>query len=140
MQRFLLWCAVFLGLYAGIGFAYHVYLSRHPRKVVVAVDTSYPMHMVWAQIPATLATIETQRYTQFSLITDKARVHSWQPRLTWDARQPYAPRAFSQMLDRQTYPELAEADEVYVLTNAEPRAIAAGTLRLRFVQLQPTAP
>ena len=32
MKAFLVWCVVFFGLYAGLSWAYHVYLTRHPRK------------------------------------------------------------------------------------------------------------
>jgi len=44
-----------------------------------------------AQVPATLATLQQRRYTQFSLITDKAKIHAWQPQLALGALQPYAP-------------------------------------------------
>src|SRR5215470_29316 len=81
MKQFLLWCAMFCGLYGVLSSAYHLHLTRHPRKVLVAVDTSFPMQAVWSQVPDTLAAIQAQRYTLFSLITDKARVHPWQSRL-----------------------------------------------------------
>ena len=118
MQPFLVWCALLGSLYAGLAGAYHVYLTHYPRHVVVALDTSYPMHTVWSQVPATLATIQQRRYTQFSLITDKAKLHSWQPTLTLGALQPYAPRALVSLLDPHTYPALCTADQIYVVTNA----------------------
>jgi len=140
MQQFLLWCAVFCGLYGVLSSAYHLHLTRHPRRVLVAVDTSFPMQAVWSQVPDTLATIQVQRYTLFSLITDKARIHSWQPRLELGHPQPYAPRTLAQMLDLHRYPEMAVADQIYVVTNAINSAALAADKRWHIVQLQPLAP
>ena len=100
MKQFLLWCAVFLGLYGVLSSAYHLYLTRYPRRVLVAVDTSFPMQAAWSQVPGTLAILQAQRYTLFGLITDKVRIHPWQSRLELGHLQPYAPRALAQMLDR----------------------------------------
>jgi len=140
MKQFLLWCAVFCGLYGVLSSAYHLHLTRHPRRVLVAVDTSFPMQAVWSQVPDTLAAIQAQRYTLFSLITDKARVHPWQPRLELGHLQPYAPRTLAQMLDRHRYPEMAVADQIYVVTNASNSAALAEDKRWHMVQLQPLAP
>lgn len=140
MKPFLFWCVVFLGSYGVLSSVYHLHLTRHPRKVLVAVDTSFPMQAVWSQVPATLAGFQAQRYTLFSLITDKARVHPWQPRLELGQLQPYAPRALAQMLDRHRYPELAAADQIYVVTNASNSAALAAGRHWHIVQLQPLAP
>ena len=120
--------------------AYHLYLTRHPRKVLVAVDTSFPMQAVWSQVPDTLATLQAQRYTLFGLITDKVRIHPWQSRLELGHLQPYAPRTLTQMLDQHRYPEIAAADQIYVLTNAANSAALAEDKRWHIVQLQPLAP
>ena len=140
MKPFLLWCVVFLGLYGVLSSAYHLHLTRHPRKVLVAVDTSFPMQAVWSQVPDTLATLQAQRYTLFGLITDKVRIHPWQSRLELGHLQPYAPRALAQMLDQQRYPEIAAADQIYVVTNASNSAALAADKRWHIVQLQPWAP
>ena len=140
MKQFLLWCAVFCGLYGVLSSAYHLHLTRHPRRVLVAVDTSFPMQAVWSQVPDTLAAIQAQRYTLFSLITDKARIHPWQPRLELGHLQPYAPRTLAQMLDLHRYPEMAVADQIYVVTNAINSAALAADKRWHIVQLQPLAP
>ena len=140
MKQFLLWCAVFCGLYGVLSSAYHLHLTRHPRRVLVAVDTSFPMQAVWSQVPDTLAAIQAQRYTLFGLITDKARVHPWQPRLELGHLQPYAPRTLAQMLDLHRYPEMAVADQIYVVTNAINSAALAADKRWHIVQLQPLAP
>ena len=140
MKQFLLWCAVFCGLYGVLSSAYHLHLTRHPRRVLVAVDTSFPMQAVWSQVPDTLAAIQAQRYTLFSLVTDKARIHPWQPRLELGHLQPYAPRTLAQMLDLHRYPEMAVADQIYVVTNAINSAALAADKRWHIVQLQPLAP
>jgi hypothetical protein len=140
MKQFLVWCVVFLGLYGVLSSAYHLHLTRHPRRVLVAVDTSFPMQAVWSQVPDTLAALQAQRYTLFGLITDKARIHSWQSRLELGHLQPYAPRALTQMLDRHRYPEMAAADQIYVVTNATNSAALAADKRWHIVQLQPVAP
>jgi len=140
MKQFLLWCVLFLGLYGVLSSTYHLYLTRHPRKVLVAVDTSFPMQAVWSQVPDTLAAIQAQRYTLFSLITDKARIHPWQSRLELGHLQPYAPRSLAQMLDPHRYPEMAAADQIYVVTNAANSTTLAADKRWHIVQLQPLAP
>jgi hypothetical protein len=140
MKQLLLWCAVFFGLYGVLSSTYHLYLTRHPRRVLVAVDTSFPMQAVWSQVPDTLAALQAQRYTLFGLITDKARVHSWQSRLALGHLQPYAPRALAQMLDPHRYPEMATADQIYVVTNAANDTALAQDKRWHIVQLQPLAP
>ena len=140
MKQFLLWSVVFLGFYGVLSSAYHLHLARHPRRVLVAVDTSFPMQAVWSQVPDTLTALETQRYTLFSLITDKARIHPWQSRLELGHLQPYAPRALAQMLDPHRYPEMAAADRIYVVTNATNSTGLAADKRWHIVQLQPLAP
>jgi hypothetical protein len=140
MPHVLIWCLVFFGCYGGLSAAYHVYLTRYPRTVLVALDTSFPMHAVWSHVPETLATLQARRYTRFGLVTDKARVHTWQPRLDLGHVQPYAPRALAQMLDQQRYPELATAEQVYVVTNAAHSATLVQDPRWRLVQLAPLAP
>ena len=140
MKQFLVWCAAFFGLYGVLSSAYHLHLARHPRKVLVAVDTSFPMQAVWSQVPDTLATIQEQRYTLFGLITDKARIHPWQSKLELGHLQPYAPRALAQMIDPYRYPEMAAADQIYVVTNAVHSAALVEDKRWHIVQLQPLAP
>lgn len=140
MHAFLRWAVVFVGLYAGLAVAAHVFLTRHPRRVAVALDASFPMQAVWAQVPATLEALHTQRYTVFSLLTEKATIHSWQPRLALGRLQPYAPRALPQLLDVATHSELRDADQVIVVTNAPQSAALTVEQRWRLVQLHPVAP
>ena len=106
----------------------------------MAVNTSFPMQAVWSQVPDVLAALQSQRYTLFSLITDKMTIHTWQPQLDLGHRQPYAPRALAQMLDQHRYPDIAVADYVYVVTNAANSAALVVDKRWHIVQLQPMAP
>ena len=142
MQPLRLWGAIFFSLYAILGTAYHLFLVRHPRTVLVALDTSFPMQAVWSQVPDTLAAFQARRYTLFSLITDKSSLHSWQPQLTLGSVQPYAPRALEALLDPSRYPDLATADQVYVVTNAASPSTGALVAHPQWhlVQLQPLAP
>ena len=98
------------------------------------------MHTVWSQVPETLAALQARRYTLFSLVTEKVRVHTWQPQFDLGHVQPYAPRALAALLDRQRYPEIAAADQVYVVTNAATSAALAADARWHIVQLSPLVP
>jgi hypothetical protein len=140
MKQFVIWCAIFVGVWAGLSGAYHLYLTRNPRKVLVLVDTSFGMHTVWAQMPEVVERFRHRRYTVFSLITDKARLHSWQARLTLGNITPYAPRALAKMVDRQRYPEIDAADQVYIVTNASDIAALPDAKEWHVVQLCPLAP
>lgn len=140
MPPFLRWCAVFLGLYAGLALAYHHTLTHTPRRVVVALDASYPMQAVWDQVPPVLETLQARRYTVFSLLTEKATLHSWQPTLTLGRLQPYAPRTLAPLLDVAMHQELRAADEVVVVTNAANTTALPVAKHWRVVQLQPVAP
>jgi hypothetical protein len=44
------------------------------------------------------------------------------------------------MLDQQRYPEIATADQIYVVTNASNSTALAAAKRWHIVQLQPWAP
>jgi hypothetical protein len=44
------------------------------------------------------------------------------------------------MLDQQRYPEIAAADQIYVVTNAAHSAALVEDKRWHIVQLQPVAP
>ena len=140
MKLLLLWCTIFFGVYASVSVAYHVFLSAHPRRVVVALDASFPMREVWSQVPETLATLQAQRYTLFSLITDKSSIHTWQPHLVLGTIQPYAPRALAHVLDRHRYPEILLADHVYVITNAIDHTALPGDVPWHLIALQPLVP
>ncbi|GBC63935.1 hypothetical protein DENIS_4935 [Desulfonema ishimotonii] len=124
MKPFGIWLIISLLGFGGLGSASHLYLSRHPRKVLVALDSSFPMKPVWPRVDQTLETLGRRRYTQFGLITEKNRIHSWAPRLTPGRITPYAPRDFSKLENATGYPETEAADEKILLTNATQEHLA----------------
>lgn len=138
MRTFLLWCVLALGCYGGLAAAYHRYLSEHPRKIVIALDTSYPMQPVWGQAQAMVQALPRPRYSQFRVITDKGRLHGWQPAPALGNVQPYAPRNLTQLLDPQQYPELTEAVTVYVVTNAPDLVKLPEVLKRQVIVLSPS--
>jgi hypothetical protein len=120
VKRFLLWLAATVVLFAALGVGSHLYLTARPRRIAVAVDTSFAMQPSQPEVRAILERVAATRYATFSLVTDKLRVHGWQPRLS--ASQPltyYGPRDLAQLVDQGRYPELAQADRVVVITDAE---------------------
>lgn len=120
MKPFAIWLAMSLLVFGSFSGGYHLYLTRNPRKIAVAVDTSFPMRTVWSQVRNRLEELTSARYTQFALLTEKGRVHSWSDTVEIGKLSPYAPRDFSGLADAATVPEVAEADERILLTNAPP--------------------
>ena len=118
MKLFATWTLTLIlsfGMFSG---AYHLYLNNNPRKILVVVDSSFAMQPVWHRIPPLLEKIDRRRYSVYGLITEKSRIHGWKDRLNFGKVSPYAPRSFSG-LNEAKYPEIAEASELYLVTNAE---------------------
>ena len=139
MKAFIVWLIIFVALYAGLSVPYHVYLQRHPRRVLIAVDTSYPMRSAWQQVSATIAAIPKERYSQFSVITDKTKIHSWQNQAKLGNVQLYGPRDLGKLLDRQRYPEINAARRIYLVTNTADLT-SLGHLTEKVILLNPSAP
>ena len=108
------WLAATLTVFAVIGGIYHVYLTANPAKVFVVVDSSNPMNSVWHQVPDELDDISGRRYAEFSLATEKQSIHGWSSTLDLGRPAVYAPRDL--LFD---YREIEEADELYLITNAD---------------------
>lgn len=121
MRAFGKWLLLALCLFGGAAGGYHAYLQAHPRKVLVILDSSFPMGPVWEQVPPLLASVGGKRYAVFALATDKGRVHGWQRALDLGRTVPYAPRNLNDLSDRLQLPELEEATETILITNADPR-------------------
>ncbi len=94
------------------------YLGSHPKRVLVIVDTSYPMSAVWDQVPSALALLEGSRYMVFALASDKGRIHGWRSTLELGRNVPYAPRNLKDLRQQLPMPELEEASEIVLITNA----------------------
>ncbi len=118
MRPFSIWIASTLLVFAVLSGAYHFFLTEKPRRVLVVVDSSFPMQPVWRRIPQILEDICHQRYTEFALATEKNTVHSWSSRCDLGGTTAYAPRDFSRILAANNYPEVGEATEKYLITNA----------------------
>ena len=119
MKPFGIWLILACLVFGGMSVAYHLYLSSNPRKVLVAVDSSFSMKSAWPRVSEKLEEIAKRRYASFSLITEKNKIHSWDDGLTLGKIVPYAPRNFTKLADSSAYPELDEAGEKYLITNRE---------------------
>ncbi len=120
MKAFAIWLAITLGVFGAAGGGYHMYLTENPRRILVVVDASFPMKPGWRQLPGVLAGLSRARYTSYSLMTEKNKVHGWSPRLSLKGVTPYAPRDFSKLAGGGNYPEIGQATETYFVTNAAP--------------------
>ena len=118
MKPFLIWLTLTLTAFGSLGGAYHLALSGEPRKVLVIVDSSFPMKSIWHRVPQVLDGIGERRYAAFGLMTEKNRVHGWQSKLVLGRLAPYAPRDFAKLKAAKGAPEAEQATEVYFLTNA----------------------
>ncbi|HBZ55523.1 MAG TPA: hypothetical protein DEO88_08960 [Syntrophobacteraceae bacterium] len=127
MRAFGRWLMLALCLFGLTAGGYHAYLGSHPKKVLVILDTSYPMGAVWEQVPAVLASLAGSRYAVFALASDKGRIHGWQASLELGRAVPYAPRNLKDLRQQLQFPELTEASEIYLITNAPPKEISTST-------------
>jgi hypothetical protein len=127
MRAFGRWLKLAVCLFGLAAGGYHVYLGSHPKKVLVILDTSYPMSAVWDQVPSVLASIEASRYTIFALASDKGRIHGWRSTLELGRNVPYAPRYLKDLRQQLGTAELGEASEVVLITNAPEKELPPST-------------
>lgn len=126
MPNFRTWVVLAVSLFALAAWGYHATLSAWPKKVLVIVDSSYPMSTVWDQVPPLLRSLSAARYTIYALATDKGLVHGWQPNLELGPARPYAPRQLADLPQWLQLPERSEARETYLITNAAAAELPAG--------------
>ena len=119
MKPLSVWLATAFVIFGTFCGAYHAYLTHSPRRVLVVVDTSFSMRPVWRQVPAELEDLNRRRYTQFSLVTEKKRIHGWSPKLELGSVSPFAPRNFSKLENEDRYREFKEATEIHLITGAD---------------------
>lgn len=117
MRPFAIWLALTLAAFGGFGGGYHVALESDPRKVMVIVDSSFPMQEDWGRAKMLARRQEERRYSEFGLATEKGPVHGWRGRLNLDRLVAYGPRDFDKLAQRDI-PGLGEATEVVFVTNA----------------------
>ena len=136
MKRFLAWLLIVVGLYTAIAIPSHLALSAHPRRIAVAVDTSYEMQAAQQDVRRALAALAGTRYARFSLVTDKVRVHGWQETLdAGGTLSYYGPRDLAALADSMRYPELAAADSVVVITDARDTSPLRGLRGFRVISV-----
>ena len=116
MKSFIIWFVITVLVFGGIGGGYHAMLNQNPRKVLVAVDSSFQMKSAWSRVPELLDSLDNQRYTSYSLVTEKNPIHSWQSRLELGNVVPYAPADFSKLTGPEKYPEIDQAAQKYLIT------------------------
>ncbi len=102
--------AVALGIFVAV-----VNVVRETGRVLVVVDSSFPMAEVWNRVPSELDEIDEQRYSEFALATEKSLVHSWSQELRLGAVTAFAPCDFDEIT---TYTEVADADELILITTS----------------------
>lgn len=119
MRAFGKWLLLALLLFGASAGGYHAYLQAHPRRVLVILDCSFPMGAVWEKVAPLLTSLGGQRYTLYALATDKGRIHGWQRVFELGRTVPYAPRNLRDLPGRLQLPELDEATETYLITNAD---------------------
>lgn len=118
MAPFLRWLAAALVAFGGLAGGYHAYLEANPFRVVVIVDSSFPMKAVWGRVTSTLREVGDRRYTEFSLYSEKNKIHDWQPTLRPDNLVAYAPRNFAKLQNVLNSSEIDAVSEVIFVTNA----------------------
>ena len=120
MGAFRNWLVLACCLFGLSAWGYHAYLLAWPKKVLVVLDSSYPMRPVWDQVPSLLRSVSGVRYSLYALATDKGPVHGWQPVLDLGATQPYAPRDLTDLSRRLPAAWQSEATATWLITNAPP--------------------
>ena len=74
------------------------------------------------------------------LLLDKTKIHSWQPSLHLGKIRSYGPRNLTKLLDRHQYPEINEADRIYLVTNASALSSLLGALGKEVILINPATP
>lgn len=92
-----------------------VNIVRETGRVLVVVDSSFPMTEVWDAVSDELDEIDNQRYSEFALATEKSLVHSWSQELRLGATTPFAPCDFGEIA---AYPEAQDADDLILITTS----------------------
>jgi hypothetical protein len=111
VKAFAFWLVGLVVVFGGL--ALIINAVRATDRVFVVVDSSFPMTEVWDQVGPELDRLDDERFTEYALATEKSLIHSWGPRLDLAGVNPFAPCGFDEI---ETYAEVAEADEVILIT------------------------
>jgi len=118
MAPFLHWLAAALISFGTLAGGYHTYLDARPFRVLVIVDSSFPMKAIWPKVTSKLQEIGDRRYTEFSLYSEKNKVHDWQPVLRPDDLVAYAPRSFAKLQSMLKSSGVGDVAEIILVTSA----------------------
>lgn len=134
MRVFLIWLILTSGLFGSGSLIAHWYLSSNPTRVLVAVDASYPMTIVWPKVELALNQIKDLRYREYSLITGKSSVHGWQDRLQFNNVVPYGPRIIEKIINNSQNNLINAADQKYLVTNAPKNSFESKDWQIIYVE------
>jgi len=105
-----------VGLAVALGiFVVVVNIVRETGRVLVVVDSSFPMTEVWDAVSDELDEIDNQRFSEFALATEKSLVHSWSSELRLGPVTPFAPCDFDEIAG---YTEVKDADDLILITTS----------------------
>lgn len=127
MKALAIWLVGFVVVIGGLALGYHLMRQGSPDRVFVVVDGSFEMQRFWDEVPDLLDGLDDRRYAEFALASEKPsdRGHSWQATLDLGAIVPYGPRDLACLVEPVCYPEINDATELVIVTNA-PDADLAG--------------
>ena len=126
------WLAGFVIAFGGL--ALIINAVRETERVFVVVDSSFPMTVVWDQVPGQLDQLDDARFTEFALASEKRLIHTWDSRLDLAGTDPFAPCNFDEI---EAYAEVEEADELILITTIDSCDTSSLTEAWDIVLLEP---
>jgi hypothetical protein len=133
MKRRIAWLALAVGITTGAFGGTAAYLEANPRRVIVVLDSSYPLGGSWdsemraARRIGQSSYISGGDYAVFAAYTDKGLIHSWRPKeVALGNIQPYAPRDYERLAVLAAAPDFQAADEIFYVTTVPNQSVPAG--------------
>ncbi len=140
MKQFVIWFAVFAALFAGLFAFTHVSMTANPYRVVIAFDDSYYMKDAWPQIALKLKSVAGRNYCEFFVLSNKEKIsRGWTRSLDLDwfgqTRLFLDEYDVKDLVNASKYPEISQADTIYVFSTMDAPASFAGKGNLTYVKL-----
>ena len=132
MKPLAIWLVVVAVVFGG--YAVITSVLRDTSQVFVVVDSSFQMRPVWSDVQLELDRIDDREHAEFALATEKEPVHSWQPELRLVGVEAFAPCTFEGIGE---YPEVAEADELILITTSANTCDTSALAGWEITQLEP---
>jgi hypothetical protein len=128
--------AIWLAIVAVVfgGYALITSALRDTNQVFVVVDSSFQMRPVWTDVQLELDRIDDEDHAEFALATEKESVHSWQSELVLVGVETFAPCTFEGI---DTYPEVAEADDLVLITTSANTCDVSALTEWEIIELRP---